>query len=316
MYYRVAVSIFLVSCVIWYFCHSHYGHKHTKHDRLTIVCTTGMIADAVRTIGRQYVSVYCLMNSGIDPHVYRAREGDMHRFADADIIFYNGLHLEGKMAHILEHMDAYTKAYAVTDGICPLKLRKIEGLSDTYDPHVWLDVMLWSHCVKFIGKKLAAFDPAHAQHFMNYTKLYCDELQKLHHYVVRKAESIPSKKRILVTAHDAFGYFGMRYGFKVVGLQGISTESEVGIKDITDLVDLLVAHKIPTLFVESSISQRSIEAVQCAARARGCIVTIGQELFSDALGDPGTSQATYAGMIRYNIDSIVNSLLQNTNNSI
>lgn len=309
MHYRVSLAIFLASCVMWYFCHSYYGYKHTTHDTLTIVCTTGMIADAVRAIGRQHVSVHCLMSSGIDPHVYRAREGDMHRLAEADIIFYNGLHLEGKMAHILEHMDVYTKAYAVTDGIVPEKLRKTEEFTNTYDPHVWLDVMLWSDCVRFIGNKLAAFDPAHAQHFMYCTRLYCDELYKLHHYVVHKAESIPLKKRILVTDHDAFGYFGMRYGFKVVGLQGISTESEVGIKDITDLVDLLVTHKIPALFVESSISQRSIEAVQCAARARGCNVAIGQELFSDALGNPGTPQAAYTGMIRYNIDAIVDSLL-------
>lgn len=274
---------------------------------MSVICTTGMIADVVRSIGKEYVSVHCLMGSGSDPHVYRACEGDIHRIAQADLIFYNGLHLEGKMAHLLECSSVYTSAYAITDGIPLCQLRVVDE-TDVIDPHVWFDVLLWIACVRFIGEQLAKHDSNHRDYFMQATTVYVDQLYAVHAYLLEKVASLPPDKRVLVTAHDAFGYFGARYGFQVVGLQGVSTEAEIGIKDIQDLAAFLVERKISTIFVESSVSARALEAVQYAVQARGFQVRIGDSLFSDSLGAPGTPQDTYIGMIKYTVDTIVNAL--------
>lgn len=267
-----------------------------------------MIADVVRAIGRQHVTVTCLMGPGIDPHVYRACEGDVHRLANADIIFYNGLHLEGKMAQLLNNMKSMQSVYAVTDGLPRHQLQAPPDFPDAYDPHVWLDVRLWRYTIPVICDALCDHDPTHTEHYKINAQAYAAQLDELDQYVVEKAQTLPAHKRILVTAHDAFGYFGTAYGFEVVGLQGISTEAEAGTRDITNLVDFLISHEIPAIFVESSIPQRAIEAVQCATQARGYRVTVGPELFSDALGNPGTPEATYLGMVKHNIDAIVTTL--------
>ena len=249
------------------------------------------------------------MGPGIDPHLYRARESDMHKLAAADLIFYNGLHLEGKMAEVFASMGRYTKTVAVTDAIPKEQLRSSEFV-DLYDPHVWHDVRMWMMVVQFIITSMSDADPDNALVYQENGEQLLNELEVLDMYVIAKARQVPALQRILVTAHDAFGYFGNRYGFEVVGLQGLSTDSQVGIKDIQQLTSFIVNKKVQVLFVESSMPHRNIQAVQHAVEARGWYVTIGQELFSDALGDPQTPAGSYAGMIKHNIDTIVAAITQ------
>lgn len=306
--HRFVLFICIASVALWYYVHQYRSVRSTKNSRLTVVCTTSIIADLARILGDQQVVVTALMGPGIDPHLYRACEGDVHRLAHADIIFYNGLHLEGKMSHIFAQMHRYAPAYAVTDSIPRHLLRAPAAFADTFDPHVWLDVSLWCHTVHYVRDKLMLHDPEHAALYTTRALHYLNRLHELDEYVRAQTAKLPPEKRVLVTAHDAFYYFGAAYGFQVIGLQGISTESQAGIKDIRNLVDFLVSHKIPALFVESSISQRAIQAVQQATRVRGFDVTIGSELFSDALGAHGTPASDYVGMIKHNIDAIVAAL--------
>lgn len=277
-------------------------------QRLTIVATTSIIADAVRNVVGDQMVVYGLMGPGVDPHLYRARESDVHKLAAADLVIYNGLHLEGKMGHVLEGMQRFTRTVAVAQGLDTTMLRTAD-FENLYDPHIWFDVALWIMVVRCIQQSVIALDPAHADLYTKNGDAYSAELEQLHAYVHRRVNEIDLQKRILITAHDAFGYFGAAYGFKVVGLQGLSTDCDISTRDIQQLADYIVAHAVPTIFVESSIPQRAIVAVQNAVRARGWNVALGAELYSDALGDVTTPAATYIGMIKYNVDAIVNSLV-------
>ena len=272
------------------------------------MCTTNIIADTVNTIVGDKAHVLSLMGPGIDPHVYRARESDLHKLIAADIIFYNGLHLEGKMAEILARMPPPVHSVAVSDGIPRNKLLSSPECATIYDPHIWFDVTLWIHVVDTITQTLITYDSHNAKYYKNNAQKYQKELQSLHTYVQKHAQKLSQKQRILVTAHDAFSYFGRAYGFQVVGLQGISTDAEPGIHDIQELANFIISHKIPAIFTESSVSQRAITAVQHATRARGWQVSIGDELFSDSLGTPETGASTYTSMIRYTINTLTKSL--------
>jgi manganese/zinc/iron transport system substrate-binding protein len=274
---------------------------------LTIVATTSIIADCVRRIVGGHVTVHGLMGPGVDPHLYRARESDVHKLAGADLVLYNGLHLEGKMGQVLEGMQRFTPTVAVAQNIETTKLRTAE-FEDLYDPHIWFDVALWIMVVRHIQQCVIALDPAHEDVYKKNGDDYVAELQQLHAYVQKRVNEIEQEKRILITAHDAFGYFGAAYGFEVVGLQGLSTDCDISTKDIQQLADYIVEHKVPTIFVETSIPQRSIAAVQNAVQARGWNVVIGPELYSDALGDNTTSASSYIGMVKYNVDAIVDAL--------
>ena len=281
----------------------------TDKKQFTVVCTTSIITDTVQRIGGNNIVVHGLMGPGIDPHLYRARESDMHKLAAADLIFYNGLHLEGKMSEVFASMGRYTKTVAVTDAIPKEQLLSSEFV-DLYDPHVWHDVCMWMMVVQFIITSMSDADPDNALVYQGNGDQLLKELEALDKYVITKAQQVPASQRILVTAHDAFGYFGSRYGFEVLGLQGLSTDSQVGIKDIQQLTSFIVNKKVQVLFVESSMPHRNIQAVQHAVEARDWYVTIGQELFSDALGDPQTPAGSYAGMIKHNIDTIVAAITQ------
>ncbi len=276
------------------------------NKKLTVVCTTSMITDSVRHIGGDHIIVKGLMGPGIDPHLYRASEGNVHALASADVIFYNGLHLEGKMADILKKMQHMTKTVAVTDAIPREMLHAPPEFDNIYDPHIWLDVQLWMKVVMYIRDTLITLDSTHKNDYEEKTKIYLQELKILNDYIIEKTQKLSPSQRILVTAHDAFSYFGRAYGFNVVGLQGISTESEVGTKDIQNLANYIIEHRVQAIFIESSIPTRNIEAVQKAVEARGLSVAIGPELFSDALGNPQTPAGSYIGMIRYNVDTIIN----------
>jgi manganese/zinc/iron transport system substrate-binding protein len=275
---------------------------------ITVVATTGMVGDVARGVGGALVQVTTLMGPGVDPHLYKASQGDIARLANADIIMYNGLNLEGKMGDIFVKMARNRPVVAVTEAIDHDRLREPPEFLGHFDPHLWFNVALWSDVVPVVAAALADLDPAHRATYEANAAKYVTDLQALHVWTREQLSQVPVEQRVLVTAHDAFGYFGDAYSVDVVGLQGISTVAEFGLKDIQRIVDTLVARKIKAVFVESSIPRRSIEAVVAGAQARGHDVVIGGELFSDAMGAPGTEEGTYLGMVRANVNTIVDAL--------
>ncbi len=276
--------------------------------KIKAVCTIGMIADIVQVVGGDRVVAEGLMGAGVDPHLYKASEGDVRKLAEADIIFYNGLNLEGKMGDLFVRMSSTRPTVPVTENIDPKLLREPPEFAGHYDPHVWFDVTLWISAVKRVESALAKLDPTHAADYSKRAAAYAEELQQLDKFVSARVSEIPKDRRVLVTAHDAFGYFGQRYDIEVVALQGISTATEAGVGDVKRIVDLVVSRKLKAIFVESSVPKRTIEAVVEAARARGHEVTIGGSLFSDAMGDTGTPEGHYIGMIRHNVNTIADAL--------
>ncbi len=276
--------------------------------KVNVVATTGMIADTARNVGGEHVDVIGLMGPGVDPHLYKASQGDVRRLAAAELILYNGLSLEGRMADILIRMARTKPTVAVTDYIPEDRLTEPEQFAGHYDPHVWFDVSLWKFAVERIRDALIEVDPDRADDYRRQTEVYLEQLNELHEYVRERISEIPPEQRVLVTAHDAFGYFGIAYGLEVVGLQGISTDTEVGLRDVQSLVQFISERQIRAVFIESSVPRRSIEAVVQGAASRGRTVEIGGELFSDALGAAGTPEGTYIGMVRHNVDTIVAAL--------
>lgn len=277
--------------------------------KLNVVTTTGMIGDIVKNVGSDHVEVISLMGPGVDPHLYKASEGDVTRLQSANLIFYNGLHLEAQMGEVIEKMNEFgVKTVAVTDMIDRSLLNASPTYVDQFDPHVWFDVSLWMKAVEQVRETLTEVDPAHASEYEANAEAYLNQLEELHQYVLTQAETIPVEKRVLITAHDAFNYFGEAYGFEVRGLQGISTEAQAGTADVQELVSFIVERQIPAIFVESSVPQRNIEAVQAAVQDQGFNVVIGGSLFSDAMGTAGTPEGTYIGMVTHNIDTIVSAL--------
>lgn len=275
--------------------------------KIRVVTTTGMIADIAKNVGGERVDVTALMGPGVDPHLYRASEGDVSRLSEADVILYNGLHLEAQMGRVLEQMGERTTV-AVSDGIDRTELLTPAEFQGNYDPHVWFDVTLWMKAAEKIRDTLIAIDPAQTETYRANADQYLAQLRELDGYVREQAERIPEDKRVIVTAHDAFNYFGRAYGFEVRGLQGISTAAEAGTADVQNMAGFIAERQIPAIFIESSVSPRAVEALQNAVRARGQEVAIGGQLYSDAMGDPGTPDGTYVGMVRHNIDSIVSAL--------
>jgi manganese/zinc/iron transport system substrate-binding protein len=278
--------------------------------KIRVVATTGMISDIVENVGGERVEVTGLMGPGIDPHVYKATAGDVQAMEQADVIFYNGLHLEAAMAGVLERMQDRRTVVAVTDGIDRSVLIAPEQFEGAYDPHVWFDVTLWMQAVQTVRDTLSEMDPGSADLYHENAEAYLEELSQLHTYVQEQAERVPAEKRVIITAHDAFNYFGRAYGFEVRGLQGISTATEASTGDVQQLANFIVEREIPAIFIESSVSERNVQAVQAAVRAQGFEVKIGGELFSDAMGNPGTPEGTYIGMVRHNVDTVVNALVQ------
>lgn len=276
--------------------------------RLRVVATIGMITDVVREVGGERVAVEGLMGPGVDPHLYKASAGDVRRLAQADLVFFNGLHLEAAMGEVLEAMNRWKPTRAVTDSIARHRLRSPPEFQGNYDPHVWFDVLLWERTVHAVAGSLSERDPAHAAEYRGRAAAYAAELRALDAWVRTRVSELPPERRVLVTAHDAFNYFGVAYGFEVKGLQGISTASEAGTADVQRLADEIAARRIPAIFVESSIPRRTVEALQAAVRSRGFDVRIGGSLFSDAMGDAGTVEGTYVGMVRHNVNTIVDAL--------
>ena len=308
LYLKIVAFIIVLSMLIYFLTGSRQG-IWSKLGALNVVCITSMIADATRAIGGDAVFVQQLMGPGIDPHLYRASESDVYALSSADLIFYSGLHLEGKMGEILKNMHSSVPTIAVADALPPEKLIESE-FDGIYDPHVWHDAALWIKAVGQIRDGLIKYDPDYTDYYKERAEEYIGRMQLLDKYVRALVQTIPKEKRILVTAHDAFEYFGRAYGFKVVGLQGINTDAQVSTKDVQNVADFIVEKKVPAIFLESSIPDRNIQAVQKAVESRGWNVAIAPEIFSDALGNPGTTAGTYHGMIKHNIETITSALKQ------
>lgn len=274
--------------------------------KVRVTATTNFIADTARNVGGDRVEVTGLMGPGVDPHLYRASAVDVRTLRDADVIFYGGLHLEGKMGELLERLAEHQPTVAVSRTMPEREL--LERAPGEHDPHVWFDVGLWKHAVDAIRDGLIARDPAHARTYRENAAAYQRRLDALDAYAREGIASIPRAKRLLVTSHDAFTYFGRRYGLEVAAIQGISTAAEATTHDIQRVARLLAERGVGTVFVESSVPKQTLEAVVAAARARGQEVRIGAELYADAAGDAGTEEGTYLGMVRANVDHIVEGL--------
>jgi manganese/zinc/iron transport system substrate-binding protein len=280
----------------------------SDEGKIEVTSTIGMINDIVLNVGGENVKAVGLMKSGVDPHLYKASQGDIRKLEEADMIFYNGLHLEGKMTEIFEKMVKKKPTIAVTKDISESELQAPDDGAYQHDPHVWFNVKHWITATETVAEELAEFDGEHADTYRENAEAYIKKLEELDQYTKEQIATIPEQTRVLVTAHDAFGYFGRAYDIKVMGLQGISTASESGSRDVSELRDYLVENKVKAVFVESSVPKKSIEAVIEGAKEKGHEVKIGGELFSDAMGEAGTEEGTYLGMVRHNVDTIVNAL--------
>ena len=273
-----------------------------------IVATTGMLYDAVINIAGDKVTAEAIMGPGVDPHLYKATQGDLSKFNKADMIIYNGILLEGKMSEILKKLGRQKPTVAAAEFVPKEMLKSAVGYQDAYDPHVWFDVSRWRYAVKAVSHALIQLDSANIEFYEANTRAYFTKLDSLDQYVKASIEQIPANQRILITAHDAFTYFGDAYGMRVEGLQGISTVADFGLKDIAELIDLIIENNIKAIFVETSVSEKSINAVVTGCREKGHEVQIGGYLYSDAMGEFGTEEGTYIGMFRKNIETIVNAL--------
>ncbi|MCA9062383.1 MAG: zinc ABC transporter substrate-binding protein [Planctomycetaceae bacterium] len=276
--------------------------------RLRVVATVGMVGDLVRRIGGDHVSVTQLMGPGVDPHLYRATRDDIRSLMTADIVFYSGLMLEGRMTDTLQAISDRQNVIAITGDMPQDRLLSPEDSQGHHDPHVWMDVELWSLGLDSITQALAAAQPQNASEFEERANVLRAELNLLHQYGRDSISTIPSESRVLITSHDAFNYFGRAYDLQVMGIQGLSTESEAGLQRINELVDLLVERQIQAVFIESSVSPRNIEALIEGAAARGHQVVIGGELYSDAMGAADTWEGTYVGMLDHNISLVTTAL--------
>lgn len=287
-------------------CKRKMEESNASQEKLTIVTTTGILADAVKNIVGEKANVISLMGPGVDPHLFKATQGDLGKLTKASIVFYNGLHLEGKMSDVLKKLSQTKTVVAVAEKIDSSRLRI--AADRIYDPHIWFDVKLWKECVTTIANTLVEKDSMNADWYKLNAATYILALDSLDKNVLASIEQLPPNQRVLITAHDAFGYFGNAYGMEVRGLQGISTVSEFGLRDVTNLVDFILSRKIKAIFIETSISEKSINAVIEGCKNKGWNVRIGGSLYSDALGAEGTEAGTYIGMVNSNVTTLVEAL--------
>ena len=267
-----------------------------------------MVADIARNVAGDHAEVDSLMGEGVDPHLYKATRDDVVFLRDADVVFYSGLYLEGKMGFVLDQLGERRPVVAVTENIPHDYLLEPDDSGGHADPHVWMDPDAWAQAVDVVVETLVAHDPVHADDYRRNAAVYKGELADLRDYGQRVLATVPESGRVLVTSHDAFGYFGRTFGLDVRGVQGLSTESEAGLRRVNELVDTLVDRQVRAVFVESSVPRKSIEALVNGAESRGRNIVIGGELFSDAMGEPGTYEGTYVGMIDHNLTTVARAL--------
>ncbi len=306
---RTLFIAFLISNLSHVGCSSKLTESDAALDqRPHAVATVGMVADLVRNVGGDEIRVSQMMGSGVDPHLYKATRDDVRLIMMGDVVFYSGLMLEGKMISIFEKLSKRRPVIAVTGKLDSQFLLQPDDFAGHYDPHVWMDILAWREVVSEIADGLCQLDPQNLELYRPRADAYREHLLALDQYAKECMNSIPASNRVLITSHDAFNYFGRAYGLEVIGVQGLSTESEAGLQQINSLVDLLVERQVRAVFVESSVPRKNIEALLDGAASRGHQVAIGGELFSDAMGTPGTYEGTYVGMLEHNINTVVGAL--------
>ena len=280
-----------------------------KNGKFSIVTTTSMITDLVKNIGGDKVNVEGLMGAGVDPHLYKASEGDVSKFSNADMIIYNGLHLEGKLVEVFENMQRQNiNTVAISDALNKKDLISSTHFASNYDPHIWFNVTNWEQITSYVASELSKAMPEHAAVFKANADNYLQKLKTLKEELNAEIATLPENQRRLVTAHDAFSYFGKEFKFDVVGLQGLSTATEAGVQDVQKTAAYIIEHKVKAVFIESSVPKRTVEALKAAVNSKNHDLVIGGTLFSDALGNPETPEGTYIGMFKFNVHTIVTSL--------
>lgn len=298
----LSVALLLLPCG----CQASADNPSTENT-LTVVTTTTMLYDLVSIIGGDQVTTTALMGAGIDPHLYQASAGDVAKLEEADVVVYNGLHLEGAMGDVFDQLEAQSKAViCIGDGIDESQLLVAAGGS--YDPHIWFSTPLWMEAASYLTEQLSQLDPTNAQQYQDNCQAYLTELEELEQYILDAIQDVDPQQRVLITAHDAFGYFGQTYGFEVLGIQGISTQTEASTADVSDLATLIAQRQIKAIFLESSLSSKSVEALQAAVQAQGFQVSIGGQLYSDSLGDESSGHDSYIATVKANIDTITSAL--------
>lgn len=305
----LCVLMGVVTCSLAYLVQYRSPVMHKAGIPL-VVCTTSMLADAVKNIGGDHVQVVCLMGPGVDPHMYRPSQSDIFHLVEADLVIYQGLHLEGKMVELFQHLATQGRVVAAAH-VLPLELLRVTGVEGMFDPHVWHAVPLWSRVVDTVGDALIDLDPTHAEDYRAGVAQYQASLADLHAWITAQIARLPSDRRIFVTAHDAFSYFGDTYGIRVISLQGINTTVPVTIGQVREIVDTILTHRVPALFVEASVPLRTLTCVQEALALAGHTVIFGDQLYSDTLEAPDTPTGTYVGMMKHNVTALVNALLGN-----
>ena len=296
--FYILIALTIISC----------KNPTEESGKLNVVTTTSMLTDLVKNIGGDLIEVNGLMGAGVDPHLYKASEGDVTKLYQADVIFYNGLHLEGKLVEVFEKMGSKKMTVSLGESLDKNELIGSEYFASNYDPHVWFNIQFFKQFADKVTETLAANDAIHAEKFRENNTNYQKKLDILETEIKAEIETLPEEKRILVTAHDAFNYFGKQYGFNVVGLQGISTATEAGVQDVQRLSQFIIDNKVKAIFIESSVPRRTIEALQEAVLSKNHEVVIGGSLYSDALGNAGTVEGTYIGMFKANVKTIVDAL--------
>lgn len=289
-------------------CNSSSQESKNKTKLPKVVATTGMLYDAALSIGGDSIKAEAIMGPGVDPHLYKATQGDLSRLKSADLIIYNGILLEGKMSEVLGKMQREKPVIAAAEIIPDSLLIRHSDYGNAFDPHVWFDVTLWKYVADEIGNALITLDSSNKSYYLKNLAKYQSSLDSLDGYVRDRINEIPNDQKVLITAHDAFGYFGKAYGLRVEAVQGMSTVADFGLKDIADLIDLIIEHNIKAIFVETSVSSKSIKAVIAGCKEQGHDLKIGGYLYSDAMGNIGTKEGTYIGMFQKNVNTIVDAL--------
>lgn len=299
----VTRNLIIISLLLLFF--SCRDSDNRTQEKLHVVCTTNMIGDLVSRIADTSINLSVLMGAGVDPHLYKAAQGDVKKLTTADLIFYNGLHLEGKMGDMLESISQSRRTVALGEQIDSSRLLPLDGFPGQYDPHFWFDPDLWAEAASHICENLVIINPEMESRYRENLRSYQSRLAELKSYIQQNIETIPEKQRILISAHDAFAYFGRAFNIKVKGLQGISTVAEYGLFDIKELSNFIIDNGIKSIFMESSVSPKAMEAVVYGCQEKGHIVQLGGPLYSDALGRADSPEGTYEGMMRANMEMIV-----------
>jgi len=280
-----------------------------NNKKIVVVCTTTIIGDTIQKIAGDTIHLDILMGPGIDPHIYKPIEQDVFKISQADLILYHGLHLEARMADLFKRMNTMKPTFAVTKDIPTKLLIKVPEHEQCFDPHIWFDPTLWIYVINTITNILQLYIPKHAQLYEHNKQKFIEQVKYTYATTQKQINTININKRILITCHDAFSYFARAYNFKVISLQGINTASEASALDITSTIDTIIKNNIPTIFIESSIPIRNMQAIEQGVKAQGLSIQIGKELFSDALGDINSPEGTYLGMLTWNINSIIAGLI-------